>query len=63
LPPIRAAVSAAFSSDLAMEVCAPIRKNPDSTKQAKSFTDPQSCLPSRDRVYRAAPVGSGFPAA
>jgi hypothetical protein len=26
LPPIRAAVSAAFSSDLAMEVCAPIRK-------------------------------------
>jgi hypothetical protein len=36
LPPIRAAVSAAFSSDLAMEVCAPIRKldsnNPNAPK-------------------------------
>jgi hypothetical protein len=37
LPPIRAAVSAAFSSDLAMEVCAPTRKILDSTKQTKSI--------------------------
>jgi hypothetical protein len=33
LPPMEAAVSAAFSSDLAMEVCAPIRKNLDSTRR------------------------------